>query len=123
MVYYTQDESLDQTIVTNSYFSDWVDCSQFAEGAISLVKMVMLKEVSDVRDPLVKTTTLTIYKDRTYEVFVLGRRATVEDLGLPQTLNSRNLKTLSDSLANMIICQGLNEDRFLQYLTRRKGSI
>ena len=85
--------------------------------------MDCLKNSSSEKDSLVKVMTLVITQDRTYQLYALGRQTDLTDVPLPSVLTSRNLKIISDALEGVTLCVGLNNERFIDFLARRKGTI
>ena len=108
----------------NELFNNWVNCSQYTDEKICFTKFAHLTNPTEDQDPLVKIMSLIIQKDRTYEIFVLGRRVNLSQLGLPKIATDRDLIIISSSLeSTMKICHGLSNEKFVQYLKRKKGAI
>ena len=121
-----QDVKLDYiyTIIKQKgYFTKWVDCSRFTADKLSFVKMVELNKAPVEQDSLVKLYTVTIQKDRQLNVFVLGRKVNVGELGLPCPVHERNINIISERLDQSTICHGLSTTPFIEYLKRRKCEI
>jgi hypothetical protein len=74
-------------------------------------------------DPIVKIMTLVIQEDRSFHLYVLDKKVPLAEVKLPKVVHDRNLKTVATVLEAVTICQGLNQDSYIQYLERRKGNI
>jgi hypothetical protein len=90
-------QSIQESINENGLFEDWVNCSKYTPEAITMTKMELLKSAAEGRDTLIKVLTLRITQNRHYQLFALGRNAT--------------------------LCLGLSSAPFIRYLVRRKGVI
>ena len=88
-----------------------------------MVKMDLLKDTTGGRDTLVKVLTLTITKDGMYQLFVLGRKADLSGMSLPDVLTTEDLGTLSEVLSKAMLCLGLSKQQYILYVQRRKGFI
>ena len=57
--------------------------------------MAKLKNISEHQDPIVKIMSLTIQSDRSYQLYVLGEKASFVDMNLSGIINERNLEIVS----------------------------
>ena len=111
-------------ICEKGYLEDqWVDYSKYTDGKLSFIKLALMNDAPADVDPLVKLFTIIIHNDGQLNVFAIGQKANVEDIGLPAVVTEKNVKNICEKMCNITLCEGLNEGCFTEYLQKRKGAI
>ena len=100
----------------------WID--QTTQPITKIALCIVSDQSSGSKQPMKVTHSLTIHKDLTWEVFVLGHRVCGAGSCLchiPCHLSADSLSNLLRLLEKSTICPGNPDERFVELLSSRKG--
>ena len=87
-------------------------------------EIVQRSSYPDGEDPFVKTKSLVIKPDGTYNLYALGSQVDCSTLDLPvQELEKSTVTELDKKLSELDICQGNCDEKVLKFVKKRKSSI